>query len=264
MVRNMNPLQLAIDLAKRAAKIQLEGLGKIHQIEYKGTINLVTEVDKQCERLIVDGIQRHFPTHDILAEEGTGNRRPSDWRWIVDPLDGTVNYAHAYPLFCVCIALEHQGTIVLGVVYEPNRNELFVAERGKGATCNGRPIHVSTRSTLIESMLATGFAYGVEHGELAVNLPPWNQFLLRSRAVRRDGVAGTNLCYLACGRFDGFWEHYLKPWDIAAGVLIVEEAGGRVTMFDTRPLDLYGNEILASNGRIHAAMMEVLRKSHAG
>ncbi|MBI2346517.1 MAG: inositol monophosphatase [Deltaproteobacteria bacterium] len=254
----MEPLALAIELARAAGKIQLDRLGKVHQVEYKGTIDLVTEVDKQCERMIVDGIRRHFPDHDVLAEEGTGERSSSANRWIVDPLDGTVNYAHGYPLFCVCIALEQAGQLDLGVVYEPNRDELFVAQRGKGATCNGRPIHVSATSSLIEAMLATGFAYGREAGELAVNIPPWNQFLMRTRAVRRDGVAGADLCYLACGRFDGFWEHYLKPWDIAAGTLIVQEAGGRVTMFDGRPLDIYGTEILASNGALHGTMMEVL------
>lgn len=256
---NKAPLPLAIELARQAGKVQRDGLGKAHQVEYKGTIDLVTEIDTQCERLIVDGIRRHFPDHDVLAEEGTGTRLTSGYRWIVDPLDGTVNYAHAYPLFCVCIALERHGRVELGVIYEPNHDELFVAEKGKGATCNGRPIHVSTRATLIESMIATGFAYGIEHGEIATNIPPFSNFVMRTRAVRRDGVAGTDLCYLACGRFDGFWEHYLKPWDIAAGALIVQEAGGQVTMFDGRPLDIYGTEILASNGTIHAAMMEVLK-----
>ena len=254
----MLPCDLAIQLAKAAGKIQLDGLGKVHQVEFKGTINPVTEIDKQCERLIVDGIHKHFPDHDILAEEGTGARLTSDYRWIVDPLDGTVNYTHAYPLFCVSIALEHKGKIILGVVYEPNHDELYVAEPGKGATCNGEALRVSSTTELIHAMLVSGFAYGIEHGELAINIPPFNEFIMRTQAVRRDGVAAVDLCYVAHGRFDGFWEHYMKPWDIAAGALIVTEAGGAVTMFDGGPLDLYGTEILASNGRIHAAMTEVL------
>lgn len=252
--------QGAIDIAKEAGALQLERVGKVHQVEYKGErINLVTEVDRECEKLIVGFLKDKFPGHDILSEEGGGLSHGSPWRWIVDPLDGTVNFTHGYPLFAVSIALEYKGSVVTGCVYEPNRDELFVAEKGGGVVLNDRPIRVSKTATLGEALLATGFAYNVQDCRLN-NLDHFSNFVLTSRAVRRDGVASTNLCYVACGRFDGFWELYLKSWDIAAGALICEEAGGRLTGFDGTPLNIHGDEIVASNGLIHERLLEVLKR----
>lgn len=255
----MEPVRLAIDLARQAGQYQRQHVDEVHQVTMKGAVDPVTEVDTACEAMIIAGIRQHFPQHQILAEEGGGTSRSGEWLWIIDPLDGTVNYAHGYPLYCVCIALVHHGVPALGVVYEPNRDELFVAVRGEGATCNDRPIQVSRRAPLIDCVVATGFAYGRERGELAVNIPIFNEMLWRTRAVRRDGVAGVDLAYVACGRYDGFWEYYLRSWDITAGALLVQEAGGRVTAGTGGPLDLFGNEILATNGLIHDEMAVVIR-----
>ena len=256
----MNRLDIAIELAKEAGRIQMEEFGKVHKIEYKGKVNIVTDVDKRCESLIVDRIQKDFAGDDIFSEEGGGERRDSEWRWIIDPLDGTVNFTHGYPLFATSIAVEHKGEVVAAVVFEPNRGELFVAEKGSGATLNGRRINISKTDKLVKSLLDTGFAYNVQEGEKNNNLVHFANFLLKTRGIRRDGAAASDLCYVACGRFDGFWELYLKPWDIAAGQLVVSEAGGRVSSFDGSPLDIYGIEILASNGLIHKEMMEILKE----
>lgn len=256
----MNALALAIDLAKQAGALQRARLGDVRSIEMKGLTDPVTDVDKACEALILAAIHAQFPAHAILAEESgaSANTEGAEWRWIIDPLDGTVNFAHGYPLFCVCIALQHRGQTELGVIYEPNRDELFVAERGRGATRNGTRMRVSPRTKLIESLFATGFAYGREQGELAINIPIFNRMLMEARAVRRDGVAGVDLAYVACGRFDGFWEFYLRPWDLAAGVLLVEEAGGRVTNIDGAPFDLFGTQVLATNGVLHDALQSTI------
>lgn len=255
-----NPLQTAIDLAREAGSIQLEYLGRRHSIEFKGIINIVTEVDKKCEELIVGRIQKDFPSHDILAEEGLGKRKSGDYRWIVDPLDATVNYTHKYPFFGTSIALERKGEILLGVVYEPNRDELFVAEKGGGAELNSKKISVSEEGNLQHSMLSTGFAYNVQEGEQLNNIEYFGRFVMKTMAIRRDGMAAGDLCYVACGRFDGFWELFLKPWDIAAGVLIINEAGGKITNFGGSKIDIYGPDIVASNGHIHKAMLDVLNE----
>ncbi|MFO1518054.1 MAG: inositol monophosphatase family protein [bacterium] len=251
-----------IEIAKQAClasgEIQMAHLGRVQQIDFKGEINLVTEVDRKCESEIVNLIQGEFPSHDILAEEGSGKRRDSEYKWIIDPLDGTTNYAHAYPLFCTSIALEHKGEIVMGAVYEPNRKEMFLAEKGSGATVNGEKLQVSKTPDLKHSMLATGFAYNVAKAK-ENNLDHFQNFIFNSRAVRRDGVAAVDLCYTAMGRFDGFWELELFPWDVAAGFLIVEEAGGEVTDFSGHPFSVYSKEIVASNSKIHKAMVKVLR-----
>ncbi len=254
----MTPIEAAVHIAREAGKYQRSRLHTDFKVEHKGVINLVTEVDKACEKRIVDYLHKNFPNHDVLAEEGSNTASNADFKWIIDPLDGTTNFAHGYPLFCVCIALEHKGEIVMGVVYEPNRDEMFTAEKGKGAFCNGRPIRVTPCKDLRQSLLATGFAYNFREEDKLNNFDHFRNLMMRSLAVRRDGVAGIDLCYVACGRYDGFWELYLKPWDIAAGALIVEEAGGRVTSFDGSAFDVYGREILATNGEIHSQMQEVL------
>lgn len=250
---------MAIEVAKEAGQFQLERLASKKTIEYKGKFNIVTEVDKACEKLICDAIKKQFPSHDILAEEGIGAvSQKSDWLWIIDPLDGTVNYAHRYPLFSVSIALLHKGKVVVGVVFEPNRGELFVAERGGGVLLNDKPIRVSETKEVYSSMIATGFAYNVAEVEQN-NLICFNRFIKKCHAIRRDGVASVDLCYIACGRYDGFWEFFLKPWDIAAGALIIEEAGGRLSMIDGSPLNIFGDEIVASNGTIHEEVLGILK-----
>lgn len=251
-------LDILADLARRAGEIQLARFRDVHRVEHKGTIDLVTEVDRECEALIVAELQRRFPGDDILAEEGSGERKGAGRRWIVDPLDGTVNYAHGFPFFCVSIALEEAGVLQAGAIYDPNRDELFLAECDRGATLNGRPIHVSKAAMLCESLLATGFAYNVHEEERFDNLDHFGRFVKRAQAVRRPGSAAIDLAWVACGRIDGFWELFLKPWDMAAGVLLVREAGGEVTAFDGSAFPLYGTEILASNGLIHEEMQQVL------
>lgn len=253
-----NYLSVAVDLARQAGRAQMEHLGRVHTIERKGAINLVTEVDKLCEKLIFDGLHAAFPEHDVLGEEGIATRRESEFRWIVDPLDGTTNYAHNFPFFGVSIALEHKKEIICGVIYDPVRDEMFAAEKGRGATLNGSPVHVSSAPNLKESLLATGFAYSVQEKGRPDNLDNFEAFVKTALAVRRPGAAAIDLAYVACGRLDGFWELFLKVWDIAAGVLIIREAGGKVTSFDGSPIDIYGTEILASNGKIHKEMIEVL------
>lgn len=252
-------MRTAIELAKEVGHIQMEGLGREHDVEYKGVVDIVTEIDKKCEKLIVDRIHKDFPSHDILAEEGSGNRKTADWRWIVDPLDGTVNYNHSYPFFGTSIAIEHKGRIIAGVVYEPNRDELFLAEEKGGAELNGKKISVSKEDDLHRSLLSTGFAYNVQEGEARNNLDLFAKMVMKAQALRRDGMAAGDLCYLACGRYDGFWELFLKPWDIAAGILIVREAGGRVTNFDGTDVNIYGTEIVATNGYIHQQVLDEIK-----
>ncbi|MCC7343459.1 MAG: inositol monophosphatase [Deltaproteobacteria bacterium] len=250
-------LQSAEEACRIAGKLQLEGLKRAKRIEFKGSINLVTDVDKACELAIVELLQGRFPDHDILAEEGSGRRKDSEYKWVIDPLDGTTNYAHGYRLWAVSIALEYKGEIVLAAVHEPNHDEMFLAEKGAGATLNGERIRVSETAELDHAMLTTGFAYNVREAKNN-NLDNFENFLMRARAIRRDGVAAIDLCYVADGRFDGFWELNLFPWDVAAGFLMIQEAGGRVSDFRGNPFDIYSKEILASNGRLHEAMVEVL------
>lgn len=253
-------LSIMSDLARLAGHIQLDGLGKKHDIQYKGVVDIVTEVDRSCEEMIITELLAYFPGDDVLAEEGSGRRTSAKRRWIIDPLDGTVNYAHSFPFFCVSIALEEKGELTAGVIYDPNRDELFLAKRGSGATLNGDPIHVSKTNQIRKSLLATGFAYNVHEGEKRNNLDHFCNFVRAARAVRRPGSAAIDLAWVACGRIDGFWELFLKPWDMAAGVLLIREAGGLVTSFDGSAFDLYGTEVLASNGRVHREMGETLLK----
>jgi myo-inositol-1(or 4)-monophosphatase len=253
-------LNFALETARDAGRVLMEKFGRITAITKKGDINLVTEADLASEALITERIRSHFPKHSILAEEAGDTvviEGEGDWKWIIDPLDGTTNYAHGYPCFCVTMALERAGEIVLGVTYDPTRDELFAAEKGRGATLNGKVIRVSETDELGNSLLVTGFPYDIKHRtDIARHL---TGFLLSSRGVRRDGSAAIDLAYVACGRFDGFWEEGLNPWDVAAGVLLIEEAGGVVSGYDGSRLSIYRPPIAASNGMIHQEMLDILR-----
>lgn len=257
-------LTFTIQTAREAGGVLIDRLGRA-QVLNKGTIDLVTEADLAAEKLIIERIRSHYPRHAILAEESgvsegtTPIPGESEWKWIIDPLDGTTNYAHGYPCFCVSIGVERAGRIEIGVVYDPMRNEMFAAERGHGATLNERRIRVSEVDDLNRAMLCTGFPYNVrERPDFA---RAFTNFTMQAQAVRRDGSAAIDLAYVACGRFDGFWEDGLNPWDVAAGILLIEEAGGRVTDYRNAPLDIYTPKVLASNGLVHDAMMNVLRGS---
>ncbi|MBP6002797.1 MAG: inositol monophosphatase [Pyrinomonadaceae bacterium] len=252
-------LNFAIETARDAGQVLLEKFGRKINITKKGDINLVTEADLASEALIIERIKSYFPKHSILAEEAGNAVMIGDgttWKWIIDPLDGTTNFAHGYPCFCVTIALEHDGEIVLGVTFDPTRNELFAAERGRGASLNGKPIRVSETEELGNALIVTGFPYDIKDREnFARHL---TDFLLSSRGVRRDGSAAIDLAYVACGRFDGFWEEGLNAWDVAAGVLLIEEAGGQVSYYDGSQFSVYTPPICASNGLIHSQMLKIL------
>jgi myo-inositol-1(or 4)-monophosphatase len=250
-------LEVAEKAAQEAGKVLKDNLGKVQEIEYKAKNSLVTEVDNLSEGLIIEIIKSSFPSHGILAEESGRDKRISSHVWIIDPLDGTTNYAHTYPVFSVSIALEVEGVIRLGVVYDPMREELFSAELGKGAYMNGKVIRVSQTRAVEESLLCTGFTHENEW-MVDENLRHFENFIRRSRAVRRDGSAALDLCYVACGRYDGFWELGLHPWDTAAGFLILKEAGGLVTDFSGNGFSIHDEEILATNGLIHDEMIGVI------
>lgn len=252
-------LELASDAAVSAGKILREGIDKIAWVEHKGEINLVTEMDLKSEALIKQKINDAYPDHQILAEESDEPEETSNFRWIIDPLDGTTNYAHGFPLFCVSIALEIEGAIEMGVVFDPTRDELFTATRGGGASLNGKAISVSETNELNKALIATGFPYDLRTSEVN-NFDHWDRMILRAQAVRRAGSAALDLCYTAMGRFDGFWELKLFPWDVAAGALIIKEAGGKVSHLGGESLSIYSREIVASNGRIHDEMVEVLKE----
>lgn len=252
-------LNFAIQAARDAGQVLLEKFGRKINITKKGDINLVTEADLASEALIIERIKSYYPKHSILAEEAGNAVTIGDgttWKWIIDPLDGTTNFAHGYPCFCVTIALEHDGEIVIGVTFDPTRNELFAVERGQGASLNNKPIRVSETEELGNALIVTGFPYDIKDREnFARHL---TDFLLSSRGVRRDGSAAIDLAYVACGRFDGFWEEGLNAWDVAAGVLLIEEAGGQVSYYDGSPFSVYTPPICASNGLIHSQMLKIL------
>jgi myo-inositol-1(or 4)-monophosphatase len=253
-------INTAIEAAMKAGAFLKESMGKNLEIDRKSSsIDLVTQIDTEAEHLIVDHLKEHYPDHSILGEEGGANKRSSEYRWIIDPLDGTVNFTHGLPIFCVSIALEHRGEMIAGVIYDPNADELFTAERGKGAYLNGERIRVSDSDTLIESLLITGFPYNI-HDNPASTIERFVDVLKTAQAVRRLGSAAIDLCYIAAGRGDGFWEAFIKPWDVAAGMLLVEEAGGRVTDFRGGKVDVDNPQILATNGKIHDEMLAVLKK----
>ncbi len=250
------------ETAEKAARlgggILRENFGRAKKIMYKGRINPVTNVDLQSEKAIVETIRARYPGHDIITEESDFESTGSPFRWIIDPLDGTVNYAHDYPFTGLSIALEIDGVMEIGVVYNPIMEEYFTARRGLGAFFNGSRIAVSEIGTLEKSLLATGFSYDIRENPYN-NLAHFNRLIMRAQALRRDGSAALNLCYTAMGRFDGYWEIIIHPWDIAAGSLIVEEAGGKVTDLGGNALSIYKNEIVSSNGRIHGELLEELQ-----
>ncbi len=250
-------LTFAEKLALEAGRILSEGFHRTKRINYKGSINPVTEFDLKSEKYIISNLERRYPDHTILAEEGTGTERDSDFCWVVDPLDGTVNYAHGFPVYSVSIGLQYKGQSIAGVVYDPEERELYSAARGLGAFLNKKRIRVSSEKNLKRSLLATGFAYNVGTARKN-NVGMFGRMIKQAQAIRRLGSAALDLCWLAAGRFDGFWEYYLHPWDTAAAILIVEEAGGKVTRIDGRKYSIFDKEILASNGHIHYAMKAVL------
>lgn len=258
---NTKIIEIANIAVISSGKIIKKMMGKA-KIDYKGEIDLVTEADKLSQQNIIDIISQNFPDHTILAEEGENRNTSSDYRWIIDPLDGTTNYAHGFPFFCVSIGVEYKGKLIVGVVYDPNRNELFSAELGKGAYLNGEPIHVSDTTSLDKSLLATGFPYDIRTNPNN-NLNYFVKFSQRTHGVRRPGAAALDLCYLAAGRLDGFWELKLNPWDVAAGTLIIIEAGGMVTDMNNKEFKLDSYEILASNGKIHSQMYKVIQEVKA-
>ncbi len=256
-------LDTAVRAAKEAGALLASRFRQSLTIEMKGAINIVTDLDRASEELIKQIITVRYPDHAFKAEEGTETNNGSPYLWLVDPLDGTTNYAHGFPFYCVSVALVREGKLLAGCIYNPNLDECFTAERGAGAFLNGRKIKLSTVDKLGSAFLATGFPYDIRESD-ETNLREFGAFALSSLAIRRAGSAALDLAYTACGRFDGYWEQKLSPWDIAAGILMVEEADGRVTSWDGGRYDISRGEILASNGLIHEEMIEVLRKVRDG
>jgi myo-inositol-1(or 4)-monophosphatase len=248
-------LATAVEIAREAGALVAEFFKGPLEISYKSPSNLVTEADRRSEVLIVGRLQKHFPGHAVVGEEGGGQRIESDYCWYVDPLDGTTNFAHGFPVFCVSLGLAYRGEVIAGVVYDPTREELYTGEKGAGAFLNGQRLAVSKIANLSESLLATGFPpFSVEHD---LNAQLFFRFTLLSHGIRRPGSAALDLCYVAAGRFDGFWELKLNPWDKAAGALLVQEAGGRVSNLAGASFSLQTDEIFASNGLIHDQMIPV-------
>lgn len=256
-------LATAIEAVVRAGDLQMARFGGAIEVSKKGRIDLVTEVDVAVERTFRAMVAKRFPDHDVLAEEFGATEGPRARHcWIFDPLDGTTNYAHGLPIFCASLGLEIDGRLELGAVYDPSRRELFTAERGGGAFLNGAPLRVSRTETLLDALLVTGFPYNV-HESVSGVIGLFGEFIARAQAVRRLGSAALDLCYVAAGRMDAFWEERLKPWDVAAGALIVEEAGGRITGIDGGPFDVRKASLIASNGRIHEEMLAAVRSYKA-
>jgi myo-inositol-1(or 4)-monophosphatase len=241
------------EIARDAGTLLMEYFRQRVKVEYKGDMDLVTVADRKSEALIRERIRALWPSHDVLGEEGGLNDQGSDYRWYVDPLDGTTNFAHSFPVFCVSMGLEHKGRRIAGVIYDPTRDEMFSAELGGGAYLNTEPMHVSKVGNLAESLVATGFPSHKRHKN--PNIHFYHHITLRTHGIRRAGSAALDLAYVACGRFEGFWEFNLNPWDNAAGVLLVQEAGGKVTDLRGGAFSLDGRETLATNGLIHGALM---------
>jgi len=251
-------LDIARMAAREAGKIQKKLASMDFRVERKGLTDLVTDVDLRCEKAIVDIIKQTYPDHEILAEENGARHTGSDFKWIIDPLDGTTNYAHGFPVYCSSVALEWRGDIIVGAVFDVTRNEMFAAAKGRGARLNEQRISVSNNHKLIDSLLATGFPYTIRT-EKQNNLPQFAAVAMRAQAVRRPGAAALDLCYVACGRLDGFWEFHLKPWDMAAGTLIVSEAGGKISGADGWNFSVYTPRIAATNGLIHQELVDVIK-----
>ena len=247
---------VAVETALAAGALLREHFGRVQQVEHKGEIDLVTALDRQVEALIVERLVAAFPDHAVLAEEGTTVEGGAGHRWLVDPLDGTTNYAHGYPVFAVSLAYAYEGRVRLGVVYDPLRDELFVGEAGRGATLNGQPLCVSATRALDQSLLISGFPY--DRAEFPRALQLWGALLGQAQALRRGGSAALDLCYVAAGRAAGFWERHLKRWDMAAGALLVVVAAGQVSAFRGGPFDVYDDQAIATNGVIHAALVDAL------
>ena len=255
-------LETAAGIAREAGALIHQYLERQIGFELKGEFDLVTEADRASERLIVERLLSHFPTHSIVAEEGGGQQTESEYRWYVDPLDGTTNFAHGFPAFNVTMALEKGGELIAGVVYDPVRDEMFAAERGAGAYLNQRPIRVSKVSKIQASLVATGFPSRKRHEN--VNVHFYYQLAMLSHGVRRAGSAALDLAYVACGRLDAFWEFGLNPWDMAAGVLLIREAGGVCTDMRGGPLNLRGPHVLADNGLVHEEIIELFGEIFEG
>jgi len=251
-------LPVAREAAEAAGRLLRRGLDEAVEVGYKGAVDLVTNFDGRAQEVIVGRISSSYPRHGFLAEEGLRSQEEAEFLWVIDPLDGTTNFAHRLPVFAVSIGLVVGGRPVLGVVLDPVRGDLFTASAGGGARLDGRQVRVSSVDDLGRSLLATGFPYDIRDSPVN-NLDHFQNFCLRAQAVRRCGSAALDLCYLACGRFDGFWELKLKPWDVAAGALIVTEAGGRVSDLDGGDHRIDNGETLATNGLIHEAMLEVIK-----
>jgi len=249
------------DLARQAGGLLMSFFGKV-TIEYKGDADLVTKADRASESLIVEHIRQRWPEHDLIGEEGSRTETGSDYRWYIDPLDGTTNFAHGYPVFCVSLGLDFRGERIAGVVYDPNRDEMFAAAKRSGTTLNGKPARVSKTPRLQESLIATGFPSHKRHKNPNINF--YHQLTLRSHGVRRAGSAALDLCYVACGRYDAFWEFNLNPWDTAAGVLIVQEAGGTVTNFSGQPFSIDSRQVMASNTILHDELLHEFAEIFAG
>jgi myo-inositol-1(or 4)-monophosphatase len=250
------------EIAREAGSLLMEFFRRRVKIEYKGDADLVTEADRSSEKLILERIRVHWPDHEVIGEEGTRIETGGDYRWYVDPLDGTTNFAHGYPVFCVSLGLAFRGKRKAAVLYDPTRDELFVAELGKGAFLNGQKIEVSKTDKLAQSLVATGFPSHKRHKN--PNIYFYHQLTLRSHGVRRAGSAALDLANVACGRFDGFWEFNLNAWDTAAGILIVEEAGGKVTGFQGQPTEITDRDVLATNGRVHDEIVHEFSEIFAG
>jgi myo-inositol-1(or 4)-monophosphatase len=250
------------EIAREAGALLMEFFHRRVKIEYKGDADLVTEADRSSEKLILQRIRAYWPDHEVIGEEGARIETGSDYRWYVDPLDGTTNFAHGFPVFCVSLGLTFRGKRNAAVLYDPTRDELFAAELGKGAYLNGQKIEVSKTAKLAQSLVATGFPSHKRHK--SPNIYFYHQLTLRTHGVRRAGSAALDLGCVACGRFDGFWEFNLNAWDTAAGILIVEEAGGKVTGFQGQPLEITDRDVMASNGLIHAELVNEFREIFAG
>jgi myo-inositol-1(or 4)-monophosphatase len=248
--------QVGLEAARAAGDILRQRIDSIREVRHKGLVDIVTDVDLQSEHEVCSLILDAFPSHSILGEEGGSRAGDPRYRWIVDPLDGTTNYAHGFPFFCVSIGFEVDGQLQLGVVYAPSLQELFIGERGHGATLNGQPISVSAVDMLTNALLATGFPY--EREDFPRALKSFEAVSLASQAVRRAGSAALDLCYVACGRLDGYWEHRVKAWDLAGGALIVAEAGGQLSRTDGSSFDVDANQVLASNQLLHPGLVEIL------